>query len=113
MLELEVNLASGADAVLAAYIFGVRVPVRLHDIQLRAHLRVTSSPRSPTNSRASEDSRSAPWTSPSTPTSASPSPRHRPHGAPCMYSALRLILWKFVAPLLVYPAKMTIPIMEN
>ena len=32
---------------------------------------------------------------------------------PGMYSALRLILWKFVAPLMVYPAKMTIPIMEN
>ena len=40
----------------------------------RAHVRVTFT-RSPTNSRASEDSRSASWAFPSTPTSASPSPQ--------------------------------------
>ena len=32
---------------------------------------------------------------------------------PGAHSLLRLALWKFVAPLLVYPAKMTLPIMEN
>ena len=113
MLELEVNLASGADAVLAAYIFGVRVPVRLHDIQLRAYVRVTFTPL--TDELPCLGGLEI---------SLMGLPEHADLGLtippgidlmalPGMYSALRLILRKFVAPLMVYPAKMTIPIMEN
>lgn len=44
MLEIELSWAGGLDIVLAAYVFGVRVPVRLHDLQFRTYLRATFTP---------------------------------------------------------------------
>ena len=113
MLELEICLASGLDVVLAAYIFGVRLPVRVHDLQLKAYLRVTFTPL--VNELPCLGGLEI---------SLMELPDHLDLGVtlppgldlmalPGMHSLLHWALWKFVSPLLVYPAKMTVPIMEN
>ena len=113
MLELEVVLATGLDIVLTAYVFGVRIPIRVHDLQLRANLRVTFTPlvaKLPCLGGLEVSLMSL--------------PEHADFGLtvppgidlmslPGMHSVLRFVLWKFVSPMLVYPAKMTIPIMNN
>jgi len=113
MLELEVVLATGADVVLAAYVFGVRVPVRLHDLQLRANVRVTFTPlvdALPCLGGLEISLMSLPQHAD---VGISVPPGIDLMSLPGAHSLLRLALWKFVAPLLVYPAKMTLPIMEN
>ena len=113
MLELEVVIASGADVVLAAYVFGVRVPVRVHDLQLRANVRVTFTPlvdALPCLGGLEVSLMSLPQHAD---VGVSIPPGIDLMSLPGAHSLLRLALWKFVAPLMVYPAKMTIPIMEN
>ena len=113
MLELEVVLATGADVVLAAYVFGVRVPVRVHDLQLRANVRVTFTPlvdALPCLGGLEISLMSLPQHAD---VGISVPPGIDLMSLPGAHSLLRLALWKFVAPLLVYPAKMTLPIMEN
>ena len=44
MLEIELSWAGGLDMVVAAYVFGVRLPVRVHDLQFRTYMRVTFTP---------------------------------------------------------------------
>ena len=113
MLELELVLASGADVVLAAYIFGVRVPVRVHDLQLRANLRVTFTPlvdALPCLGGLEVSLMSLPQ---HVDVGVSVPPGIDLMSLPGAHSLLRLALRKFVAPLLVYPAKTTLPIMEN
>jgi len=113
MLELEVVFASGADVVLAAYVFGVRVPVRVHDLQLRANVRVTFTPlvdQLPCLGGLEVSLMSLPQHAD---VGISIPPGIDLMSLPGAHSLLRLALWKFVAPLLVYPAKMTLPIMEN
>ena len=113
MLELEVVLATGADVVLAAYVFGVRVPVRVHDLQLRANVRVTFTPlvdALPCLGGLEISLMSLPQHAD---VGISVPPGIDLMSLPGAHSLLRLALWKVVAPLLVYPAKMTLPIMEN
>lgn len=113
MLELEAVLATGADVVLAAYVFGVRVPVRVHDLQLRANVRVTFTPlvdALPCLGGLEISLMSLPQHAD---VGISVPPGIDLMSLPGAHSLLRLALWKFVAPLLVYPAKMTLPIMEN
>ena len=113
MLELEVVFASGADVVLAAYVFGVRVPVRVHDLQLRANVRVTFTPlvdQLPCLGGLEVSLMSLPQHAD---VGVSIPPGIDLMSLPGAHSLLRLALWKFVAPLMVYPAKMTVPIMEN
>ena len=113
MLELEAVLATGADVVLAAYVFGVRVPVRVHDLQLRANVRVTFTPlvdALPCLGGLEISLMSLPQHAD---VGISVPPGIDLRSLPGAHSLLRLALWKFVAPLLVYPAKMTLPIMEN
>ena len=113
MLELELVLATGLDIILAAYVFGVRMPVRVHDLQLRANVRVTFTPlvdQLPCLGGLEVSLMSLPehvdlgLTIP---------PGIDLMSLPGMHSILRFALWKFVSPMLVYPAKMTIPIMPN
>jgi Ca2+-dependent lipid-binding protein len=44
MIEIEFSWAGGLDVVVAAYVFGVRLPVRIHDLQFRSYIRVTFTP---------------------------------------------------------------------
>lgn len=44
MIEIEFSWAGGLDVVVAAYVFGVRLPFRMHDLQYRTYVRVTFSP---------------------------------------------------------------------
>lgn len=44
MIEIEFSWAGGLDVVVAAYVFGVRLPVRIHDLQFRSYVRVTFTP---------------------------------------------------------------------
>ncbi|EEH57288.1 uncharacterized protein MICPUCDRAFT_17419, partial [Micromonas pusilla CCMP1545] len=44
MLELEIAWTSGVDVILSAYVFGVRIPIRLHDVQLKTTVRLDFNP---------------------------------------------------------------------
>lgn len=113
MMEMEFSWAGGLDVVVAAYVFGVRIPVRIHDLQFRSYLRVTITPlvdELPCLGGLE--------------VSLMDLPEHVDFGVtippgvdlmalPGAQRALRFAMWKALGPKMVYPAKMHMPIMAN
>lgn len=113
VLELELQWASGADFVLAAYVFGVRVPVRLSDVQLVAAVRVHFTPLVDELPCLGGLEVSLLGMPDHLDLAAVVPPGVDLMALPAMDVLLPWILRKILGPMFVYPSRMIIPIMDN
>ena len=113
VLELELQWASGADFVLAAYVFGVRAPVRLSDVQLVAAVRVHFTPLVDELPCLGGLEVSLLGMPDHLDLAAVVPPGVDLMALPAMDVLLPWILRKILGPMFVYPSRMIIPIMDN
>ena len=113
VLELELQWASGADIVLAAYVFGVRVPVRVSDVQLVAAVRVNFTPLVDELPCLGGIEVSLLGMPDHLDLAAVVPPGVDLMALPMMDVLVPWILRKILNPMFVYPSRMIIPIMDN